>query len=109
MKLATASINGYIVLPGGNFSFNNVVGERTKERGYQYAAIYSSSGIEKELGGGICQFRQLLRRDALRKPQAGVKKLPYVYGNLCRLRFDATVYWGSIDYVFKTTPLIRLK
>lgn len=33
IRLATGSINGYIVMPGDTFSFNGVVGERTAAKG----------------------------------------------------------------------------
>ena len=110
VKLATASINGYIVLPGGNFSFNNVVGERTKERGYQYAAIYSSSGIEKELGGGICQVSSTLYVATLYANLKQVSRNSHMYTvTYVDYGLDATVYWGSIDYVFKNDTAYPIK
>ena len=40
IEIATSAINGTIVMPGEIFSFNDVVGPRTIERGYQKAGTY---------------------------------------------------------------------
>lgn len=40
IELATKSINGTILMPGEVFSFNDVVGDRSVERGYQEAGTY---------------------------------------------------------------------
>ncbi len=101
VKLATNSINGYVVLPGDKFSFNKVVGERTEERGYQNATIYVANGVEPGLGGGICQVSSTLYNATL---YANLKQFSRYYHaftvSYVDLGFDATVYWGSLDYVF---------
>ena len=50
VKLAAKAINGTIVQPGGEFSFNKVVGQRTAEKGYQEAAAYSGSEVDTGTG-----------------------------------------------------------
>ena len=45
VKLAARAINGTIVRPGEEFSFNKVVGQRTAEKGYQEAAAYSGGDV----------------------------------------------------------------
>ena len=40
ISLACKALNGYIVKPGQEFSFNKLLGERTEERGYDYATAY---------------------------------------------------------------------
>ncbi|WP_291635997.1 peptidoglycan binding domain-containing protein, partial [Clostridium sp.] len=39
ITLATKSINGILIMPGGTFSFNGTVGQRTAARGYQPAPV----------------------------------------------------------------------
>ena len=51
VKLAARAINGTIVQPGEEFSFNKVVGQRTAEKGYQEAAAYSGGEVVQEPGG----------------------------------------------------------
>ena len=53
MRLAAEAINGTIVKPGEEFSFNKIVGPRTAEKGYQEAAAYNSGEVVQELGGGV--------------------------------------------------------
>ena len=39
IELATNAINNYVLFPDEEFSFNEIVGERTKERGYKKAPV----------------------------------------------------------------------
>lgn len=56
VRLAAEALNGTIVQPGEEFSFNQAVGQRTAEKGYQEAAAYSSGAVVQEIGGGVCRF-----------------------------------------------------
>ena len=40
ISLAVDAINGVVLKPGEEFSFNNTTGNRTKEKGYQPAGAY---------------------------------------------------------------------
>ncbi|MBP7175034.1 MAG: VanW family protein [Thermoclostridium sp.] len=60
IRIATQAIDGTILLPGDTFSFNEIVGKRTMERGYQKAIVYSVNGISTGVGGGICQVSTTL-------------------------------------------------
>ena len=55
LRLAAEAVNGYVIEPGATFSFNEVVGETSAERGYKSAAVLYSSGLSQDDGGGICQ------------------------------------------------------
>ncbi len=41
--------------PGAQFSFNDVVGERTAEAGYDDAPVMIDGKLVPGIGGGICQ------------------------------------------------------
>ncbi|MBQ7743841.1 MAG: VanW family protein [Lachnospiraceae bacterium] len=60
IKRACEGLNGYIVRPGQEFSFNKVIGQRTEEKGYDYAPAYLEGQVIEELGGGICQVSTTL-------------------------------------------------
>lgn len=60
INLACRGINGTIVKPGQEFSFNNKLGERTEEKGYDYAPAYLEGQVVEELGGGVCQVSTTL-------------------------------------------------
>lgn len=59
LRLAAEAINGYVIEPGATFSFNEVVGDTTAERGYKEAPVLYSSGLGSSDGGGICQVSTL--------------------------------------------------
>lgn len=60
ISLAVDSINGLILKPGQEFSFNNATGNRTKEKGYQPAGAYRNGILIEEPGGGVCQVSTTL-------------------------------------------------
>lgn len=60
LKLATQAINGTIVNPGQEFSFNETTGPRSTEKGYQPASAYLNGEVVQEPGGGVCQVSSTL-------------------------------------------------
>jgi len=60
IRLATKSIDGYILDVGAEFSFNRVVGERTERRGYKSAKIIVGGEFVDGVGGGVCQVSTTL-------------------------------------------------
>jgi vancomycin resistance protein YoaR len=101
MRLASSKINGMILLPGEEFSFNTVVGPRSTAAGYKSANIYSAGEVVDGVGGGICQvsstlYGAVLRADLdvsyRRNHSLTVGYVPYGQ--------DATVSYGAIDFKF---------
>lgn len=60
IRLAVESIDGRILKPGEEFSFNLSTGNRTKEKGYQPAGAYRNGVLIEEPGGGVCQVSTTL-------------------------------------------------
>lgn len=60
IRLACAAINGTIIQPGEEFSFNKMTGNRTTEKGYKPAGAYSNGVVVQEPGGGVCQVSSTL-------------------------------------------------
>ncbi|MFL0194463.1 VanW family protein [Clostridium sp. WILCCON 0269] len=102
IQLATGSINGYVVMPGGTFSFNGVVGQRTAAKGYQAAPVIIGDKLETGLGGGICQVSTTLYNAV---NNAGLTSVERVHHTLpvhyVDEGMDATVDYGNIDYKFR--------
>lgn len=98
--LALKSINNQIVWAGDTFSFNEVVGPRTPERGYRPAPVMGGDGIG--FGGGVCQVSTTLYNAVVnaglqvieRNPHSS--RVPYVAPGK-----DATVVFGAQDLRFK--------
>lgn len=110
VSLAASKVNGVILAPGENFSFNKVVGARTYENGFRDAKVYQGNEIVDGLGGGICQVSSTLYNAVLYANLEIVTRrnhsLSVAYVPLGR---DATVSYGSIDFVFKNNKKYPIK
>lgn len=104
LRLAANKINGTVLLPGEEFSYNKTVGERTKAAGFKEAAIFNAGKVENGLGGGICQISSTLY-DAIiiANLQATVRRNHQFVTSYVKAGADATVVWGSQDFKFKNT------
>lgn len=104
IELATQSINGTIVMPGETFSFNEVVGPRTEETGYQEAGTYVGNKVEPGIGGGICQVSTTLYRAVMRANIRSTERTNHSMAVGYALPgLDATVSYGYLDYKFTNT------
>jgi len=111
LKLACEALNGTVLFPGDVFSFNEIVGERTEEKGYQAATVYAEGGASTdEVGGGICQVASTIYYCTLFMDVEQVQREPHMYAvTYVPMGMDAAIYWGiGQDYKFKntfTTPI----
>ncbi|RDW18520.1 hypothetical protein CWR48_12520 [Oceanobacillus arenosus] len=102
IALAAEAINNYVLFPGETFSFNRIVGERTRERGYKRAPVIVRGELSEDIGGGICQVSSTLYNAVdlkgiqIVERYAHSRKVPYVPPGR-----DATVSWWGPDFVFK--------
>lgn len=102
LELACKAINNYILKPGESFSFNEVLGERTAEKGYQLAGAYVDGETVDQLGGGICQVASTLYYCALHADLTIIEREEHMYtADYLPLGMDATVNWGTIDFRFR--------
>ncbi|WP_227936332.1 VanW family protein [Alkalihalobacillus deserti] len=101
ITLAAEAINNHVVFPGETFSFNKVVGKRTRERGYLTAPVIVRGELSEDIGGGICQVSSTLYNAV---DHAGLdivqryshsRRVPYVPSGR-----DATVSWYGPDFTF---------
>ncbi len=110
ITLAAAAINGTILNPGEEFSFNGVVGERTTAKGYKPAGAYVSGETVDQVGGGICQVSSTLYYCTLKANLEVTDRRNHMYSvSYLPLGFDATVNWGTIDYKFKNNQDYPIK
>lgn len=101
VQLAAASIDGIILAPGEQFSYNEALGERTTERGYKAAGAYSGGQVVQEVGGGICQVSSTLYYAALlANLQIDVRTCHYFPVGYLPAGLDATVSWGGPEFKF---------
>ncbi len=104
VKLAAQQLNGTIVQPGQELSFNDAVGERTEAKGYQSAAAYSNGEVVQEIGGGVCQVSTTLYNAVLQAGlQISMRRSHTFEPTYVTPGQDATVSWGGPDFRFVNT------
>lgn len=111
LELACKAIDGTILNPGDEFSFNKIVGERTKEKGYLGAIVYTDGGkSETQEGGGVCQVASTIYTCTLLADLEVTERSPHMYlVTYVEPGMDATIYWGSLDYKFKNSTDMPLR
>lgn len=102
IELAASKINNVILQPDEIFSYNDVVGPRTKKAGFKEAPVIISGDLVDGIGGGICQVSGTLHASMylagmeLIEATQHSRKSTYIDAGL-----DATVVYGSRDLKVK--------
>ena len=110
LKLAADKINGIVLLPGEEFSYNKTVGERTVQAGFKEAAVFNAGRVENGLGGGICQISSTLYDAVIMADlDVTVRRNHQFVTSYVKAGADATVVWGSQDFKFKNTRKYPIK
>ncbi|MGH3073202.1 MAG: VanW family protein [Gaiellaceae bacterium] len=101
LRLAVSILDGALVPPGGMFSFNERVGERTIERGFRPAPVIIKDEYDEAVGGGVSQVATTVFNAAW---EAGLKiaeRNPHsLYISRYQLGRDATVNYPDLDLKF---------
>ncbi len=102
IRLAAEAIDGTELFPGEEFSFNDIVGPRTKEKGYAIAHIYSGGEIRDGYGGGICQVSTTLYDAVLLANLNVTERHNHMFTvSYVPLGLDAAVSYGYADLKFQ--------
>lgn len=104
IALGARRLNGAYVPPGGTFSLNKWLGQRTPDKGYVKAPGINAGRIEMTYGGGISQLSTTLFNASW---FSGVKLVDWRAHSLYITRYpegrEATLDWWTIDNVFTNT------
>ena len=104
--MATSRLNGVLVAPGEEFSFNKALGDVSAGTGYQQAYVIKGGRTVLGDGGGVCQvsttlFRALLNAGLpITERRAHSYRVGY-YEQGFPPGLDATVYYPTTDLKFK--------
>ena len=102
IKLGAYKVNGVLINPGEEFSFNNLTGKRGKKQGFKEAPVIINGELEDGIAGGICQVSSTLYNSVLysglKITQVRNHSIPSSYIEKGR---DATLVYGRIDLKFK--------
>lgn len=106
VNLASSRINGVLVSPGEEFSFDKAVGDVSALTGYQQAYVIVNGKTVLGDGGGLCQVSTTLFRGILNAGLQVTERHAHAY----RVGYyeedsppgiDATVYVPAVDLKFK--------
>ena len=104
LKLALECIDGVILAPGDTFSFDKTLGERTAEKGYKSAKVFSGGKIIDAIGGGICQVSSTLYNAVLRSNLDVLERHNHSFiVTYMPAGYDAAVAYQAIDFKFKNS------
>ena len=111
IALAASAIDGVLLPPEEEFSFNDTVGARTEERGYKAAFVINDGAFVEGVGGGVCQVSGTLYNCALLADLAVTcvhpHSLPVSY---VAPSFDAMVSsWSDLRFVNTLSAPVTLK
>ena len=101
INIACSKVSGSVLMPGEEFSFNKLVGKRSKSAGFLEAPVLVSGEKETGIGGGICQVSSTIHMAVVHaglkvsERHSHSKKVSYApYG------LDAAVVYGEKDFKF---------
>jgi vancomycin resistance protein YoaR len=101
IQKAAEKIDGLILRPGEEFSFNKCVGPRTNEAGFYSAPSYIGGGSYSTSGGGICVVSSALYQNALIAGLRVSQRIPHQRTmQTVEPGLDATVWYGGADLKF---------
>lgn len=110
LKIAADKINGTVLMPDEEFSFNEVVGKRTIEDGYRNAKIYENGQVVDGLAGGICQISSTLYNAVLLANLQITERRNHSFTtSYVSPGRDATVVYGVQDFKFKNSRKYPIK
>lgn len=101
IRLACNALNGTIVNPGQEFSFNDTTGARTEAKGYKPATAYLNGEIVQEPGGGVCQISSTLYNAVVFAGLTSTERHAHSYEpSYVTPGEDAAVSFGGPDFRF---------
>jgi len=107
IKIGLAKLNGVILKPQEEFSFNDLLGEVSAKQGYKTGYVIKDKKLVLEYGGGICQVSTTMFRSAVNSGLEITERNPHAFpvSYYNPQGFDATVYPPHPDLRFiNNTP-----
>ena len=107
LRLASARVDGILVRPGETFSFNRVVGNCTRRKGYVEGMRLSNGAARPGVGGGICQLANLLHWMVLHSPLTVVERSEHSFdpfpdnGRVLPWGVGCSIVYNYVDLVFR--------
>lgn len=102
LRLAASKLDGYVLLPGETFDFNEVVGPRDEANGYKVAPVIAEGELVDGIGGGTCQISGTLHGASFFAGLEIVERYPHTRpSSYIKMGLDATVVYPTINFRVK--------
>ena len=107
LRLSSARVDGLLIAPGETFSFNRVVGNCTRRKGYVEGMRLSNGDAEAGVGGGICQLANLLHWMFLHSPLTVVERSEHSFdpfpdrGRVLPWGVGCSIVYNYVDLVVR--------
>lgn len=107
LSISAPKVNGILIYPGETFSFWKLVGRTSASKGYREGLTISNGKTKKGIGGGMCQFTNLIHWMVLHSPLL-VKELHHHdqydlfpdYGRNVPFGTGTSIMYNYLDYRF---------
>lgn len=110
VRRAAARLNGTVLQPYATFSYNDTVGPRTEETGFEYAPVIFKGKLKYQPGGGVCQPSSTLHAAAILCGLKVKKRRPHSWQSAyIASGFDAAVAWRMKDLILKNPYGFRVR
>ena len=107
LRLAARRVDGLVIAPGETFSFNKVVGNCTRRKGYVEGMRLSNGDAVAGVGGGICQLANLVHWMVLHSPLTVVERSEHSFdpfpdkGRVLPWGVGCSIVYNYVDLVFR--------
>lgn len=102
IMLSSKATSDVLLMPGEEFSYNNLTGKRTKANGYKDAPVIINGKLENDVGGGVCQVSSTLFNSVLYSGlDVTSRKNHSLKSSYVPIGRDAMVSDGGSDFRFK--------
>lgn len=110
LRKACGMLDGLVLQPGQELSYNEALGPRTKKLGWLPAPAYSGTKLVDSPGGGICQVSSTLYLASVYSELTIVERHNHGYPvSYIPLGMDATVSWGFADLKIRNDSPMPVK
>ena len=103
ISTGASQFDGVVIMPGQTFSFWELLGPVTVERGYTYAgAIINNRSDENVIGGGLCQVSTTIFNAVSRQGYEIVERHAHgYYIDRYPIGYDAAVFEPGVDFKWR--------
>jgi len=110
LNISAPKVNGILIKPGETFSFWKLVGSTTERKGYKTGLIIKNGETGTGIGGGMCQFTNLIHWLVLHSPLEITEHHHHDqfdlfpdYGRQVPFGTGTSIFYNYLDYRFKNT------